>query len=102
MDEKLKQVCSRVYASDPAQFRKLIVWVKLQERAKVPLEVITDSLCALESVLPLTAPWWPYLEAIVKRKRTEYLQAEAGHHKKYQPGSFGAILANLIKKELGQ
>jgi hypothetical protein len=94
LDPQIKAVADRIYASDPAKFRRLVVWIKSVEALDYQPAWIAQALTEFEkSGGDLNGEWWPYLDKIGQKVRTKFLQDKSP--KKFDPASIGAILDAL-------
>ena len=99
LDPKIKEICSRIYESDPERYRQLINWVKKQQKKEYTDPMIADALRAFEPYKDTNAHWWPYLDKVLAKIYTKAKQGEAGQYKsmtKAELTKVGAILRNIM------
>jgi len=99
LDPSIKEVCSRIYKSDPKRFKRLITWVKTKQKAGYTNAVIADSLKAFEPYKNSSGNWWPYLSVCLAKVYTMAKQSEAGQYKsmsKRELTKVGAILRKIM------
>lgn len=96
-----KEICAAadpIYRSDPERFTDLVKWLRQKIAEKWPAPAIVAALEEFRGRMgEIEGEWWPYLDAIGKRRRTEHLQAEASGHKGPIQGELGQVLRGLVK-----
>lgn len=96
--EAIAAAADPIYQSDPKRFRNLVKWIRQKMSEKYPSPAIIAALEEFrERMATITGEWWPYLDEIGKKVRTEFLQREAEKHKGEIPGLFGQALRSLVK-----
>ena len=98
LDPAIKEVCSKIYESNPVRFRQLINWVKRKQKLEYTDLMITDALKAFEFHMDVT-DWWPYLDKILAKLYIIGQQNEAGLYKrmsKTELTKVGNILRTII------
>ena len=80
MDENIKRVADRIYASDQQKFIRLIVWIKQAQKYHYSNEVITKALIEFESYAgSVDKGWYPYLDKIINKVRADYDKRQSDH-----------------------
>jgi len=95
----IKDVCSRIYESDPGRYGQLINWVKRQQKYEYTDPMIADALRAFEPYKDEVIIWWPYLDKVLDKIYTTVKQGEAGQYKsmtKAELTKVGSILRNIM------
>lgn len=108
---ELAATAGLLYDSDPRRFERMIVWIKIQQKAAYEDADIAETLRKLRAREEKHGPvddWWAYLEgengtgqSLIKRVRSQRLQGEAAEFN--NPGSVGLKdLADLAKSAAGK
>jgi hypothetical protein len=97
LDPRIKLAADRLYAARPELFPRMIVWIKRKEKEGYSAEAIAAALCRFESAAAAPEDWWPYLDKILARARTEMLQGESATYKRADPAQAGAVLRRIME-----
>jgi hypothetical protein len=97
LDPRIKLAADRLYAARPELFPRMIVWIKRKEKEGYGAEAIAAALCRFESAAAAPEDWWPYLDKILARARTEMLQGESATYKRADPAQAGAVLRRIME-----
>ena len=87
MDEHIKRVADRIYASDTRKFIRLIVWIRQAQKYHYSDEVITKALLEFEPYAgSVDKGWYPYLDKIINKVRGDYdkRQSDQEHEQRKQ------------------
>lgn len=98
LDPWVKEVADRIYALGPQRFSRLIVWIKKRERMGFSAEMIIKALELFEPHAMEVSNWWPYLERLGQKVRTEMLQGEAEQYKHSDLTQVGVILRKMATR----
>jgi len=96
LDENIKAVADRIYASNPERFKKLITWIKQAQKFHYSDPIITEALLRFEPRAGEAARWYPYLDRIIDKVRADYDKRQSDHeHESRKQGE--RELANSLK-----
>ena len=103
MDQEIKRVADRIYASDQQKFIRLIVWIKQAQKYHYSNEVITQALIDFEPYAgSVNKGWYQYLDKIIDKvsadcaKRQSDMEHES--RKQHERELVGSLkLARVVK-----
>jgi len=80
LDQEIKRVADRIYASDTRKFIGLIVWIRQAQKYHYSNEVITKALLDFEPYAgTVNSKWYPYLDRIIDKVRADYDKRQSDH-----------------------
>jgi len=97
LDPTIKRAADRLFATRPQLFPRMIVWIKRKEKEGFTAQAIAAALDRFESSAAAPEDWWPYLDKILAKARTEILQGESAGYKRADPAQAGAVLRRIME-----
>jgi len=105
LDPAIEKVCTRIYKSDQRRYRRLILWVRTQQKKKYTDPMIADALRMFEAYKDtIDDGWWGYLTKLIAKVYAEEKQGESKGHKTISKGELdrvGNVLLGIIENARG-
>jgi len=76
LDPAIKLHSDAIYHSDPAKFKRLVVWIAQAKQQQFSNQVIVEALRRFVPYATEANPWWPYLDTILYKAEKDLNAAE--------------------------